>query len=441
MTAVRPAYVLILIVATAVGVALITKIPSFAQRGAGTVAPCSDCNMVLIIADTLGAKHLGLYGYERDTSPFIDEFFGAGIVFEHAYATAPWTLPSVPPMFYGRLASDITHGELYPENPFGLTHVLRESGITVRNKPVRDDILEFEDGRPHNYVFKRVLASPFTNAEINTASATTTLRGLAETWKETGQRFFFALHDATVHDPYDPADAYQDLFEENDAPEVVLLEDIRRAGDEAPIDTETLAAYELRYDQEIRELDDLIRELVNTLPSDVKEKTIFVLVSDHGEAFGEHGLVWHGNSTYNTLLHVPLLVAYPGMTEPARISERISLLDLAPTIAYLLDLPPRSEWTGRNLFDPEHSRDRTVISIGGRPRIFDEAETVEDVVRLWSEYTDLPYLTTGQRSIIKGDLKVITSHPQSSTTSFVEVYDLATDPEELNNLLAPMHAE
>ena len=65
------------------------------------------CNVILIIPETLSARHLGIYGYERDTAPFIDEFFGKeGIVFENAWSNAPWTFPSFATVFTSQLGSD-----------------------------------------------------------------------------------------------------------------------------------------------------------------------------------------------------------------------------------------------------------------------------------------------------------------------------------------------
>ena len=71
---------------------------------------CGDrpCNVILIIPESISARHMGIYGYERDTTPFIDEFFGKeGIVFENAWSAAPWTWPSFAALFTSQLASEV----------------------------------------------------------------------------------------------------------------------------------------------------------------------------------------------------------------------------------------------------------------------------------------------------------------------------------------------
>ena len=95
---------------------------------------CPDCSVILISIDTLRADHLGVYGYERNTSPHIDEFARNAIVFENAYAQAPWTLSSHMSMLTGLYPSK--HGVInqslkLSNSTMTLADVLHKQGYTT----------------------------------------------------------------------------------------------------------------------------------------------------------------------------------------------------------------------------------------------------------------------------------------------------------------------
>lgn len=135
------------------------------------------------------------------------------------------------------------------------------------------------------------------------------------------------------------------------------------------------------------------------------DRTTLVVMADHGEAFGEHGLTWHANSLYDELIHVPLLIRLPGAA-PRRIDDRVSLVDLAPTVADLFGAPAPARWMGQSL---------TGYLRGERPAL------------------DRPIVSEARlkRAMVMPDgLKII--HDTRNHT--VELYDLGRDPGELENL-------
>lgn len=135
------------------------------------------------------------------------------------------------------------------------------------------------------------------------------------------------------------------------------------------------------------------------------DRSCLILMADHGEAFGDHGLTWHANSLYDELIHVPLLIRLPGVT-PRRIDDRVSLMDVAPTLVDLFGVPAPARWMGQSL---------TGYLRGERPAL------------------DRPIVAEARlkRAMVMPDgLKIV--HDTRNHT--VELYDLARDPGELEDL-------
>jgi arylsulfatase A-like enzyme len=174
--------------------------------------------------------------------------------------------------------------------------------------------------------------SPKLNEYVGQADAT--LRS-ALAWiraQRDGVPWFVFVHTYQVHYPYAPPPGYLDK---------VLTEKV------TPAALLTTAL----YDAEIRYTDDLLAAFladVEALPGG--RETLVVVFSDHGEQFGEHGLYQHGNSLYDVLLHVPLILRAPGLVPAGRrVPAVVGLIDVAPTMLELLGLP-LPHWTqGRSL--------------------------------------------------------------------------------------------
>ena len=146
------------------------------------------------------------------------------------------------------------------------------------------------------------------------------------------RRFFLFLHTYKTHDPYAASAPYRELF--SDATE----------WDESPPAADVPARHRGRvdaYDRTIREADDLVAELLAELEAlGLEERTIVVVLSDHGESFGEHGATGHGFSGFREQLWVPLVLRGPGIPEDLRVDAPASLVDVAPTLLDLLGLDP-----------------------------------------------------------------------------------------------------
>jgi arylsulfatase A-like enzyme len=225
------------------------------------------------------------------------------------------------------------------------------------------------------------------------------------------KRFFLFLHTFQVHDPYSPPPAYADLF----APDADLAGDAKRPQRESVL-----------YDREIRYTDDHLKALFQTLAElDLDERTIFLVTSDHGEEFFEHGLWGHGGTLYQEVSHVPFMAWGPGLAKGKRVAGPVGHIDLMPTILGLANVPPPPQVLGIDL--SATLRDPDAHPVTNRP-LFSEA---------WAEvghgvgYELVKFERPGYMVQV-GTEKLMRIRRQGQPV--YERYDLASDPAERRNL-------
>jgi len=316
-------------------------------------------NLVLVSIDTLRADHLGVYGYPRPTTPAIDRFAKDAVLFERFTAYAPSTLPSHASIFTS-LAPDHHGGSsavgtvVSPGVPT-ITEVLKDAGYATAS---------FNDGVQLDAVFG--LARGFDVYEASRAAGAsadvlvgpeTTLanavrRGI-DWLKGVRRPFFLFLHTYEIHHPYTPAPPDLAALErayEGPLPDSVSVELLQRinAGDVAISDADAQHIVNT-YDAELRSADRAFQDLLSYLrETGLYDETVIVLVSDHGEEFGEHGSQgWHSHTLYDELLHVPALVKLPSSRHAGRVvAGQVRAIDLAPTLLAVLGLDSPPEFAG-----------------------------------------------------------------------------------------------
>jgi arylsulfatase A-like enzyme len=295
-------------------------------------------NLIVISLDTLRADHLSGYGYRRATSPRMDRWFvEQGTTFANASTTYPMTHIAHMSMFTG----------LYPA-------ALREQGLLLpRSSPVRTlaEVLRdggfetaaiTEDGlvsgaRGFWFGFER-----FVERTAMGSARETFADGRRFVQAHRHRKFFLFLHTYQTHGPYEPSAAYATYFSAGDAGE---------GSHDSSVDEAYRASMD-DYDREIRETDDIVASFLEELDRlNLTARSYVVLVSDHGEAFGEHGLEGHGWGPHQEQLHVPLMVRGPGIPVGRVISEPVSLVDLTPTLVDLLGLPGLEQAQGVSLME------------------------------------------------------------------------------------------
>ncbi|MBI4516668.1 MAG: sulfatase [Deltaproteobacteria bacterium] len=368
--------------AAALGVLLGGSWSTLASRGlgiAGTTpaAPRAEPpNILLVVLDTLRADHVSAYGYERLTTPHLDSLARQGALFERAFASDSWTLPSHASIMTGRY----THEHRAGGSPLGgryptLAEYLSGQGYATAGFVANNYYCSARSG----------LARGFTTYEDHFESAGDMVvhtvygkllgqalpwlgyydipgrkRALAvnrEFWRWLDSRrpapFFAFLNYLDVHDPYLAPAPYDRRF--SDYPcrgDRVNSELFPRdfTGGRQLSPAEVQAEID-GYDGSLSYLDSAVGALIAELDRrGLGERTLVIVTSDHGESFGNHGLFGHGNSMYRDLIHVPLVIRYPAKVPPgARLPHAVSLQALPATVVDLAGVGAGAPFPGHSL--------------------------------------------------------------------------------------------
>ncbi len=347
------------------------------SRGAGTPSgrlSFPGANLLLISIDTLRADRVGAYGYERGTTPFLDELAESAIIFEDAYATSPKTASSHMSLFTSMLPTE-----------HGVTNASARLGIAVRrvaeNRPTLPQVLR--DANYWNVAiagggnlmepmgFGKGFRGHKPNAPSRFFSRLADVRAMVDNALDFARRIpqldkpaFLFTHTYQVHSPYNSPRRYRERFAPDSSSSIVGP--IARKLHDTP-GVSSLAAVELweredeftsadnqhlsdLYDAAIAYTDDELRRFFDELATlDLIDPTIVVILSDHGEEFGEHGNYEH-DQLYTEHLHVPLIVRLPGGAHGGtRVSGLCSLIDVFPTLMELLEIDGPDTMQGTSL--------------------------------------------------------------------------------------------
>ena len=272
-------------------------------------------HVLLVTVDALRPDHLGAYGYARPTSPRIDGFAREGVVFERAYSAAPHSSYSLCSI----MTSEYLHETLDLGQPLPeatLPKAFEAAGYRT-SAFYTVGIFHTEGERLQSY---RSNAFGFQlHDHVDREADETTDRVLEEVdrvTREGEQPTFFWAHYFDVHEPYE--------------------------------DTHFGTSDVERYDGEILKADRAIGRLVDEMERRLHGKLVVVISADHGEEFREHGGVYHGSTLYEEQIRVPMIVRAPGLT-PRRVAAPVETIDLAPTLLGFagVDAPP--SFRGRDL--------------------------------------------------------------------------------------------
>jgi len=342
--------------------------------------------VILISVDTLRADHLSCYRAGREQTPHIDALAKNGTLFSQVSSPVPLTLPAHAALF----TSTYPFSTGVEDNGIPLKFAAASLAAVLKNAGYRTGafvgsfVLDRRFGLSRGF---EVYDSPFDLHKETATGAVERKRPGAQVaeaatrWLERNSDgpFFLFLHLYDLHLPYD-----------------LPQEPSLRHG-------------ETGYQAELAYVDRVLGDFLAFLDRrELLKRTLIVFTSDHGEGLGEHGESTHGYFIYQSTLHVPLIIHWPADSRRIaqdRVEEPASLLDVAPTVLDAIGLPRAREMRGRSL-----------IGAGNPEAIYSE-----------SFYARSHFGCSVLRSLREGRYKYIEA-PKP------ELYDLASDPNELKNL-------
>jgi arylsulfatase A-like enzyme len=424
-------------------------------------------NVLVIVVDTLRADHLSSYGYARPTSPNFDRLAQQGALFENAISSTSWSLPSHVSLLTGRYQFEHGIGNVQPEPWLGwgnkslggfptLGEALQERGYRTgafsANRTYFTTSLGFGRGFQHfeDYfhspadMFVRTLyGREFARIYLNRSDQSKVKRALrflgmdsmldkdsegsgnyggaqgvrkrADVvnrellhWIDVGgaHPFFAFLNYFDVHYPYGGPPTY---------PKPPWDHGGRMNEDE--------------YDAAVKYADDALGRLMQALEQrGLSNHTLVIITSDHGESLGQHGLTYHGQALYRELIHVPLLIWYPGhVPAGVKLPTPVTIAAIPATIMDLLGAATQSMFPSPSLSALWQAGGGTdwqdVLSELARNDIADKEDKVAAKV--------VPTATTGSmKSLVTPQWQLITHENMGD-----QLYDWALDPAESNNLI------
>jgi arylsulfatase A-like enzyme len=302
-------------------------------------------NILLIVMDAARADHLSAYGYGRPTTPNLDRMAAEGLLFTRAVSSSSWTVPAHASLFTGLLpyenGAHARHTWLIERFPT-LAQLLKRKGYRTAgfsNNPMVDERENLSRGfdaftavwadstrvtprRPHN--------TEYTNALV---------RGFLEARDDKGAPFFIFINYMDAHSPYEPPEPFRSRFLDAGGYSAARVDSASHYpalvnGGELRLAPEDYRALSDLYDGGLAYLDSKIGELLDYLRQrDLYDNTLVIVLGDHGEMFGEHGMLTHGLLLYRNLVRIPLIVRCPRLIpEPGVREDLVSITDIFHTL-------------------------------------------------------------------------------------------------------------
>lgn len=382
-------------------------------------------NIVLIALDTQRADHLGCYGYDKPTSPFIDSIARRGVVFERCYAPNIPTHPSFTTMLTGKEA--ITHnivniggGVPIADGVRLLPEILQEHGYTTAAVDSMGRHFSRGFDEYHTYAWDRSRPTVLRKAETVNEKALPVIERLTNQPKP----FFLFLHYWDPHTPYLPPPPYDRKFYPKDRdPYDVNNHSMDEAWSWEPfkwyfhewMPGVTDAEYVNNlYDGETAYMDRHLRPVFKAL-APVQDDTLIILTADHGEVLNDHPGYYDHHGLYEANIHVPLILYWPGkLPRGRRVPGFVQNTDFAPTLLELAGVPQRENMEGVSLLPCVY---------GLRDGNYDEVYLSEAT---WQ-------VKRGLRTARWKFIDSIEQDPHGGPMQ--ELYDLQSDPDEQHNLI------
>jgi arylsulfatase A-like enzyme len=380
------------------------------------------------VIDALRADFLSCYGNKDEITPNLDKLAEEGVLFKNCYTQASWTKPSVASILtslYPTMHGANLHGDILPDEVTTISEILKKEGYLTYGyvaNPNLKRLFNFDQGFDFydDYLMRdKLYYATFRNLKKKIPFLEKIIKKDFNYWERDNIRlankriipwlkhykeknFFAFIHYMDPHSDYRPPPPFNKMF---------------------PYDKDDENSKNISlYKGEICFVDHYLGRLFNILKLlKIYEKSLIIITSDHGDAFGEHKDYEHGNTIYQEQIKVPLIIKFPYSKFAGKvINSQVRSIDILPTILDFLNIKPTNNLEGRSLLplleDPylnicnevyiDHNLDDRIILKG----------IIKD--NRWK------YIYT-----IKSDKRDI------KKLGFEELYNLKEDPKELNNLV------
>ena len=405
--------------------------------------------VILLWADTLRRDHLDVYGYERQTAPFLRSMAAKGILFNDSISQASWTkvaTPAIMTSLYPSTSGVRDFPDHLPASAVTLAELYREAGyatVSFASNLFTGQFTNLHQG------FEVVHESLSLDDSRSSKTAREYVDRLNEWLKLHGDApFFVFLHLYDPHDPFEPARPYDTLWadsakKEEHAEQAEKVKEFIKdpmakafgmaSRDElsaAGIDPEAFVGHDRDwYDGSIRGMDVEIGRLLERLKGlGLAETTLVVFTADHGEEFLDHGRMFHGHTVYGELVQVPLIMTWPGgIPAGVTVEETVQTIDVMPTLLALSGLRQPEGLQGASLVP--------LIAAGStepwqaRPAFSEKALTQPGSGGPWPPDTE-------SYSIVNQGWKLIHNVARRDGTPEYELFQVATDPHDQSDVAA-----
>ncbi len=426
---------------------------------------CKDCNVIIVSVTNLRPDHMGSYGYFRNTTPNIDKFSEGSLVFENAFSHASWTLPAGMSLFtslypYTHKVMNRNPNEMLGSDVTTLVDILKSKGYKTAS---------FTGGFDYSAVYNLVnrfdeyVIVPRNKFNVFGYGSLNFTVPLAINWlkENSKEKFFLFIQGFDAHCPFESPPPYDNIYDPDYNGSVDFSKCILTFNETEPkiidgktyysvnttylnetsgeigympitIEERDLTHMIALYDGKINYADESVGKLLKAIGKlNLTDKTIVVVLSEHGDIFGKHGRFMRGGPTrgtfYDDVLRIPLIIKNPKL-EPKRVNGLVQLIDVMPTILDFLGIDTNKEAQGKSLV----------------PLITDN-KTVNEYVYAGTTFNPMPQNvffknSTRIEAVRNNDWKLIREqifsggNPNVTESVSYNLYDLRNDPEELTNV-------
>lgn len=392
-------------------------------------------NVLIISIDSLRADHMGMYGYSKNTTPFLDSLARKGVVFDNAYSPGIFTFQSDISMLAGMYPSE--HGaidwnkQLSPDVQF-FTKTLKEDGYSSAIFASPSMYPDFGIDKQVDYFEMAKSVKNINQSNINVSN-----------WMLKQQNpYVLYWHVYDVHLPYMVPPNYNSyntsLYDcmikssNNSCGYVFQNQNITGVPKNVYIrgrlqvefhnwtsgDLDYLNA---AYDYGISYTDSQLRDFFSKIQKSPEyNNTLIIITSSHGDDIGEHGFFFH-RDVYDVNVHVPLIIIHPSLL-PKRVQEPVSLIDVAPTVMSFVNATEKIDYEGKNL----------LLSNNTAEYVYVERVPFDEYMVRKGQYK---YILRNPNKKLSDLSEFMSGIGIADTAMINELYDLNANPKEQNNLI------